>query len=108
MRLVALGGSSPQGAPGRLSFRPVAAKTKAQGVTPLGLPLIPTSSVVAKSVQFFTAAPGPSRGGDFSLLWVFHHAFRAGCVKFLLGDGSIIVSIDLRKVHDVRSGVCLG
>ena len=42
-----------------------------------------------------------------SLLWVFHHALRTGCVEFLLGDGSVIVGIDLRKVHDVRSGVCL-
>src|SRR6516165_7158749 len=41
------------------------------------------------------------------LLWVFHHAFRTGCVKFLLVDGSIIVRVGLRKVHDVGSGVCL-
>jgi hypothetical protein len=45
--------------------------------------------------------------GDFSLLWVFHHALRTGCVEFLLVDASVIVGIDLRKVHDVRSGVCL-
>ena len=42
-----------------------------------------------------------------SLLWVFHHALRTGCVEFLLGDVSVIVGIDLRKVHDVRSGICL-
>ena len=42
-----------------------------------------------------------------SLLWVFHHTLRTGCVEFLLGDVSVIVGIDLRKVHDVRSGICL-
>ena len=44
---------------------------------------------------------------SFFLLWVFHEALPTGCVEFLLVDGSVIVSIDLRKVHDVRSGVCL-
>jgi len=44
---------------------------------------------------------------DALLLWVFHHALPTGCVKLLLVDGSIIVGIDLRKVHDVRSGICL-
>jgi len=42
---------------------------------------------------------------DALLLWVFYHALPTGCVELLLVDGSIIVGIDLRKVHDVRSGV---
>src|SRR5262249_26091485 len=41
------------------------------------------------------------------LLWVFQHAPATGCVEFLLVDGSIIISIDLLKVHDLGSGVCL-
>jgi|SRR6516165_3207351 hypothetical protein len=39
---------------------------------------------------------------SFLLLWVFHHTFRTGCVKFLLVDfllvdGSIIVGIDTKS-----------
>jgi hypothetical protein len=44
----------------------------------------------------------------FLLLWVFHHALGTGCVEFLLVDVSVIVGINLRKIHDVGSGVCLG
>src|SRR5262245_34304947 len=43
----------------------------------------------------------------FLLLWVFHHALPTGCVEFLLVDVSVIVGIDLRKIHDVGRGVCL-
>jgi len=43
----------------------------------------------------------------FLLLWVFHHALPTGSVEFLLVDVSVIACIDLRKVHDIGSGICL-
>jgi hypothetical protein len=38
---------------------------------------------------------------------VFHETLCAGRIEFLLVDGSSIVSVNLRKVDDVRSCVCL-
>ena len=61
---------------------------------------------------FLNGVPAPAEvrlaaGLSFLLLWVFHEALPTGCVEFSLVDSSVIVSIDLCKVHDVGSGVCL-